>query len=165
MSNQPNYTLQSIPNGKAGTAATLRIMSRFIKQYKKAPQIRELALKLTRHLRQKDFVAEVEAIHDFVQNRIRYTKDISGVETLQSPVQTLRIGAGDCDDKTMLVAALLESIGHRTRIRAIGFLPNTFCHVLPETRIGGRWFTVETTEPVNVGWVPPGVKSMMVRNT
>lgn len=165
MNSRPKYTLQTIPSGKAGTDATLRIMSGLIKTFKKAPYIRELALKLTRHLPQKNWVAEVKAIHDFVQNRIRYTKDINGVETLQTPIQTLRIGAGDCDDKTTLVAALLEAIGHPTRIRAIGFFPGTFCHVLPETKIGGRWVTVETTEPVSVGWIPPGVKSSMIRHT
>lgn len=162
--NRPTYTLQQIPNGRAGTDATLKIMSGLVKTYKKAPAIRELALRLTRHLPQKAWLAEVRAIHDFVQNDIRYVMDIRGVETLQTPVQTLRLGQGDCDDKSTLAAALLESINHPTRFRAIGLSPGTFSHVYPETRIGNKWVTVETTEPVDVGWLPRGVKSSMVRH-
>lgn len=158
---QVNYTLQNIPNGSAGTRETLRIMSRLVKQYKKDKAIRELALSLTSKLPQKSWLREVQAIHYFVKTHIRYTKDIRGVETIQTPVQTLRIGAGDCDDKSTLVASLLEAIGHPTRFAAIGFMPNTFCHVLPETKIGGQWVTVECTEPVKVGWKPKGLKSVM----
>jgi len=160
----PTYTLQTIPNGKAGTAATLQIMSGLVKTYKKAPAVRELALFLVKNLPQKDWRGEVAAIHSFVKEQIRYTKDINGVETLQTPVQTLRLKAGDCDDKTTLVAALLESIGHPTRLKAVGFSPGHFCHVLPETKIGGKWVTVETTEPVGLGWLPRGLKSAMVRH-
>ncbi len=161
---RPTYTLQAIPNAQAGTKATLAIMSKLVKRYKKAPAVRELALFLTRDLPQKAWFGEVEAIHNFVKYNIRYVKDIRGVETIQSPIQTLRLQAGDCDDKSTLAASLLEAIGHPTRFRALGFKKNAYCHVLPETKIGGRWLTVETTEPVNVGWIPPGIKANMVRN-
>jgi len=139
-------------------------MSRLVKTYKKAPLIRELALHLTNNLPQKDWPREVAAIHAFVKNRIRYTKDVNGIETLQTPIQTLRLGAGDCDDKSVLAASLLEAIGHPTRFRAVGFLPNVFCHVLPETKIGPKWVTVETTEPVGIGWRPKNIKANMVRH-
>lgn len=164
MTRAPTYTLHNIPNGPSGTAATLDLMNRLVKKYKQAPDIRELALHLTKHLPQKDGVGEVKAIHRFVQNRIRYIKDIDGIETLQTPLQTLRIGQGDCDDKATLVGALLGSIGHPSRFRAIGFMRNSFCHVYPETKLGGQWVSVETTEPVDIGWRPRGVAASMVRN-
>lgn len=96
-------------------------------------------------------------IHRFVRDRIRYVKDIKGVETLQSPEKTLEIGQGDCDDKSVLVGALLESIGHPVRFKAIGFIPGVFSHVLPETKIGSKWIAVETTEPWPLGRLPPGI--------
>ncbi len=162
--NPPKNTSRNIPNGVAGTKATLNIMSGLVKTYKKSPPIRELAIRLTNNQSQKNWIGEVKAIHRFVKNQIRYVKDIRGVETLQTPVQTLRLQAGDCDDKSTLVAALLESIGHPTRFKAVGFLPNTYNHVYPETKIGDKWVTVECTEPVRVGWQPKGIKAVLMRN-
>jgi hypothetical protein len=34
--------------------------------------------------------------------------------------------------------------------------------VYPETKIGEKWVTVETTEPVKVGWEPRNIVSKMV---
>jgi len=135
-------------------------MSGLVKEYKKALPIRTLALQLVKRNGQKDWLGEVRKIQEFVRDRIRYVKDIRGVETLQTPVKTLEFGQGDCDDKSTLVAALLESIGHPTRFVAVGF-SGQFAHVLVETKIGNKWIAVETTEPVGLGWFPPGVTMRM----
>jgi len=158
------YNLTGIPNGEAGVRATLRHMAKITKKYKTAPAVRELALSLTHDLPQKKWAAEAARIHAFVRDEIRYIKDIRGCETLQTPVQTLRIGQGDCDDKSMLAAALLESIGHPTRFVAVGFQPGNFSHVFPQTKIAGKWVTLETTEPVPFGRTPKGIKSTMVEH-
>lgn len=143
---------------------TLRLMSKVTKTYKSAPAVRELALSLVNGLQNKDWRGEVRRIHAFVQNRIRYVRDVRGVETVQSPVQTLRIGQGDCDDQAVLVASLLEAIGHPTRFVAIGMKPDFFSHVFAQTRIGNKWVTVETTEPWPVGRHPRNVKTQMVEH-
>ncbi len=101
-------------------------------------------------------------LHRFVRDRIRYVRDVRGVETLHTPLALLQLGQGDCDDKATLLACLLESIGHKTRFAAVGFEPGRLSHVLTEARIGARWCPMETTEPVDMGWYPPGVKSRMV---
>jgi len=133
-------------------------MRRYVIDYKIHPAVRELALKLTRHLPQKDFDGEIAALFDYVQNSIRYVRDINGVETVQTPIKTLEYGAGDCDDKALLLAAMLESLGHETRFYAVGFRPSTISHVLLECKlINGKWLALETTEPVRLGWTPPGV--------
>lgn len=159
-----NYSLMSIPDGREGIRATLKLMSNLVRQYKGNPDIRELALKLTGQLQQKNFSGEVKAIHAFVREKIRYVKDIRGIETIQTPLQTLRLRAGDCDDKSTLVAALLESIGHPTRLVAVGFSPNQLSHVLVQTKLGSKWVWVECTEPVQLGWMPPRIKSFMVQH-
>lgn len=156
-----NSTLQAIPDGKEGTVATLKIMRQLVKAAKTALPIRELAVSLTNGKRSKDWFGEVEAIHAFVQNKVRYVRDVAGVETVQTPEATLKMGAGDCDDKSVLAAALLESIGHPTRFVAVGFKPDDFVHVYPETRIGTSWVSVETTEPVSVGWQPENIVSRL----
>jgi transglutaminase-like putative cysteine protease len=162
-SNKPmTATLQAIPDGKAGTVATLKIMRDVTKAGKTSLVIRNLALSLISGLSQKDWFNELKVLHAFVRDQIRYVKDIRGVETVQTPEVTLSLRAGDCDDKSVLLAALLESIGHPTAFVAIGFKPDDFVHVFVESRIGTKWIPLETTEPVNVGWYPKGVVSRLV---
>lgn len=126
--------------------------------------MRETALDLTNGQRQKDWSAEVRALHSFVRDRIRYIRDIRGVETLHTPEKILDQEQGDCDDKSVLLASLLESIGHPTRFVAIGFKPGTFSHVFVETKIGDKWIALETTEPVEMGWRPARIVNSMIIN-
>lgn len=139
-------------------------MSGLVKKYKSHQLVRELAIQLTNRLNQKNFKGEVGLLHQFVRDKIRYVKDIAGVETLQAPLQTLRIGAGDCDDKSILVAAFLESLGHPTRFVAVGFQRGSYSHVLVQTKLGSKWVSVECTEPVQLGWFPPRVKTVMMQH-
>jgi transglutaminase-like putative cysteine protease len=126
-------------------------MRRLVRDYKKHPVIIQLARKLVRHCNQKDWVCEVKAIHRFWRDHVRYVKDIRGVETVQTPIKSLEIGQGDCDDSTTGVCATLESIGHPTRLIAIGLNPMQYQHVYCETKIGKKWIPVETTEPWPLG--------------
>lgn len=147
------YTMTKIPSGEAGTIETLKYMARLVRAYKTHPLIFQLSRHLTKSLKQKDFAGEAKVIHAFVRDKIRYVKDVNGVETLQTPVKTLEIGTGDCDDKSTLTATLLESLGHPTRFVVVGHSPGKFCHVYLETKIGSRWFAIETTEPWQMGEV------------
>lgn len=107
-------------------------------------------MELVKPLKQKDYLGEATLIHAFVRDRVRYVRDPKGVETLHTAEQMLLQRQGDCDDKTVLVAAMLETIGHPTRIVAVGFAQG-YCHVFPEVQIKGTWYTVETTEPWQFG--------------
>lgn len=139
-------------------------MRDLVTAFKTNPTIRELAIKVCAGLPQKDFTGEIKRIHEFVKNNIRYVRDVNGVETLQTPLATLEMGAGDCDDKSTLAAAMLESIGHPTRFVAMGFAPSSYSHVTVQTRIGSNWRTVETTEPVELGWIPAKIENLMIRH-
>jgi len=108
----------------------------------------------------KQYAAEARAIQEWVRGNIRYTRDINGVETLQVPEKTLEYKQGDCDDHAVLVAALLESIGHPARFRAIATGRN-FSHVFTETKIGPRWLSVETTEWWDMGYLPRNISKSM----
>lgn len=119
--------------------------------------VRQLALSLIAGLPPKDLAGEVRALHAFVRDRIRYVRDVAGVETVQTPERTLQNAAGDCDDKSTLLAALLESIGFRTRFEAVGFVPGRWSHVLVQALVHGRWVPLETTLDVQPGWRPPRV--------
>lgn len=140
------------------------MMTRLVHQGKKAPRVRQKALDLVRYLPQKDWTGQIHAVWDFVKNHIRYVRDIRGVETIHIADEILRQGQGDCDDKAILLASMLESIGHPTRFVAVGFQPGKFKHVFVETKIGPRWLALETTEAVRMGWRPPNIASAMVQN-
>lgn len=155
-------TLQAIPDGKAGTVATLKVMRQITKAGKTSLPVRNAALSIISGLAQKDWFNEAKLLHKFVRDQIRYVKDIRGVETVQTPDVTLTLRAGDCDDKSVLLASMLEAIGHPTRFVAIGFRPDDFVHVFPETRIGTAWIPLETTEPVEIGWTPKNVVSRLI---
>lgn len=113
--------------------------------------VRGLAVRLTRGLRQKDFMAEACACLCYVRDAIRYLKDIQDVETLHTCDTILRQGQGDCDDKCILLAALLLSIGHRVRFIAVCFTPGRFSHVWTQVNIRGVWVDLEPTEPIGCG--------------
>lgn len=157
-------TLRDIPNGARGTLETLKLMRTLARKGKTNLSIRTLALSLIAGLKQKDYLGEMKALHAFVRDKIRYVKDIDGVETVHTLEKVLEFGQGDCDDKSLLLAALLQSIGHPARFVAMGFRGNGFCHVYVETRIGNKWVGVETTEPVDFGWHPPAMTSRLVIN-
>jgi len=145
-----------LPDGRAGTFETLKLMAAIVRYWKRDPDIRALAISLTRGLPDKDHRAEADALFTFVRDKIRYVQDISDVETLHTPDVILAQGAGDCDDKAILLAALLESIGHKTAFTAQGWQndPNSFSHVSAQTKIGAIWVNCECTEHVELGWQP-----------
>lgn len=154
--------LKKLPPGRDGVRATLEEMRNLVRGYKKDLKIRETAGSMVSELQQKNFLGEVKILHRFVRDNIRYLRDIHGIETLQSPVKTLEYGYGDCDDKSTLLASLLESTGHPSRFVAVGKAPGKFNHVYVETLVGRKWFPLETTEPVPAGWAPPGMRSRMI---
>ena len=148
-------TLHTIPNGVPGIKVTLDLMAEMARRGRENWQVRRLAERIVSDIPQKDYLSELRAIHAFVRDNIRYTHDIRDVETLAPPELTIQRGVGDCDDKALLVAALLESIGHPTRFVAVGKKFNNYQHVLIEVNIRGMWIPVETTENVAIGWYPP----------
>lgn len=139
-------------------------MSKMVRAGKSRLPVRSLAQKIVSAVPNKAYAAEAKAIQNWVRDNIRYTRDVNGVETLQTPEATLHIGQGDCDDHSILVAALLESIGHPTRFRAVAVGVPAFNHVFAETKIGPKWLTVETTEDWAMGYVPPNIHKSMVEN-
>ena len=87
-----------------------------------------------------------------MQYSIQYVRDVRGVETIATPIKTLEFRQGDCDDQAVLLASLLEAIGHPTRFVAMKqttFGP--YVHVYTETKIGSKWYPLETTENMQPG--------------
>jgi len=157
--------LLKIPSGSAGIRQTLKTMRILIRDGSKDLVVRTKALSLISHLAQKAYTDEAKALFTYVQSQIRYVRDPVGTEMLHTAGKVMEFGQGDCDDKVILLGALLQSIGHPVRLVAVGKSPNDYCHVYIETRIGPSWVAMETTEPYPFGWKPQkGVASMMIEN-
>jgi Transglutaminase-like superfamily len=115
---QPKISLRNIPEGYSGTLRTVEHISALIKQGAKDFHVRQTAIDilLRRGVRPKDYLGEIKALFEWVQQNVRYTKDTFRVEVLHSARRMLELRAGDCDDMAILLGAMLESVGHPVRL-------------------------------------------------
>lgn len=108
--------------------------------------VRDHALELVQGAPAQNEVGEVRRLFEFVRDAVRYVRDVNGVDTLQTPSATLARLQGDCDDKTLLLAALLESVGYASRFVVSATHPlGPYNHVYLETWIPrlARWVALE----------------------
>jgi hypothetical protein len=159
-SDLPSGTVRkSIPEGMAGTEATLDEMRKCVDQGKRDPRIRELAGKIISGEDEKDYEGYARAIHNWIRSNIKYAFDPAGVETLEWPARILDIKIADCDSSAILNAALNESIGLESRFRAIKANRNNqneFSHIWSEVYIPQKgWMASDCTMPKGFGWRPP----------
>jgi transglutaminase-like putative cysteine protease len=154
--------LSGIPNGTAGSIATMRAMRAMVRDAVRDPsqRVRETALQILRGV--NTFSDQARAIQQWVQGNIEYRRDPPDVELVQTPQVTLQLKAGDCDDQATLTAALLQATGHPAQFIAIGINGQPLSHVLTQTLIGTKWVSVETIERRALGWLPAGVTSYYI---
>lgn len=148
-------TLVQIPEGRAGAVQTVRAMRAAVERAKLDLRIRQAALSLLALTPPKDTLAEIDALLTFVRSRIRYTGDIVGIETVADAATTLQSEAGDCDDMSILLAALLECVGIPTRFVIAGYNGPEFEHVYVAAEIAGELLPLDPTEPHGAGWQAP----------
>jgi hypothetical protein len=158
----PRIFLLRVPKGKAGTLVTARIIARMIREGAKDFCVRQRAIQIFRTYRvpAKDRFGEICSLFDWVRRNVRYTRDIFRVELLHTPRRMLELQAGDCDDMTILLGAMLLSTGHPVRIVLVGFRrnrPHLYSHIYPEVFVHGRWLALDATMPRPIGWAPPAL--------
>jgi hypothetical protein len=127
-SNTPQVKNSQIGSGYFGNLDTVQKIKEVARASSVDPRVRELALRIlqTSQIPSQDYASEAIAIAKFVQKKVRYVRDINGVETLHDPVtlidQIQRGEAqGDCDDMSLLLASLLLSIGHQPFVRIVRY--------------------------------------------
>lgn len=154
---RPPAETRHLAEGDQGTEDTVREMVRLIEEGSRDPDINALAIAIVRRagVRQFDFEGERRALYRWMRQSIRFFKDIDGKETLKSAKRTVELGGGDCDCQTILICALLKTIGHRTRIVTISShaqAPKIFSHVFAEARNErGDWIPVDAARK-NAGY-------------
>lgn len=61
-------------------------------------------------------IYQIFTLFDYVKENIQYISDPRGSDYWSPPNETLIVGAGDCDDYSILLSSLIEAIGGTTRI-------------------------------------------------
>ena len=73
--------------------------------------LRALAFTKTQPCRAGDKTCAAVRLYHFVQKDLGYLSDPVAREHIQPPETTLKIGAGDCEDLSILLSSLLENVG------------------------------------------------------
>jgi transglutaminase-like putative cysteine protease len=157
---QPRIFIARIPKGYAGTIKTVDLISRLVREGSKDFFVRQTAIAILRRygIRPKNYLGEINALFEWVKRNVRYTRDIHRVELLHTARRMLELRAGDCDDMTILLCAMLKSIGHPVRLALVGFNPKKktlFTHIYLEVFYRGQWIPLDPTVSRPMGWAPP----------
>jgi len=130
------------------------------------PEMRKLALQITKDCPARDGQCEAKAIDAWVRRNIRYTGDIGphklgrngpveGVDLFQTAARTVEFGGGDCDDQSVLncTLAILNGMACKFRITSPTKRSGVddFTHIyamagLPKNK-PGRFVAMDTTLP------------------
>lgn len=158
-----NYEYR-IPDGNEGIQHTLYIMRNVVRNESDAPEVVQFARQLTLNVPEKDWRRKILTVFHFVRDRIRYTLDPLRTEYLATPQRVLDMRSGDCDEKAILLASLLDAIGIPVRFKAVGFEGAELSHVYVEAKYDDRWIALDATEKYPAGWQPPDIKNRFIVN-
>jgi hypothetical protein len=139
--------------GEAGTEQTITVMRELVDQAAADPGFVRRAVDILRSVPAFDELGETEALFEWVRRNIRFTKDPLTKEKLYPPQELLKIRAGDCDDISMLLGALLIAVGYPARLVTVSANrnhPQEFSHVYVEAEVpagSGRWIAMDPARP------------------
>jgi hypothetical protein len=158
-----NSTRVQIGRGDRGIAQTIRYMYGAVmgNEGVASAEIRRQALTIVQGVASRDQQGEIAAVLQWVKSNIAFRGEWA--ETVQTPLVTLQLRAGDCDDQSTLMAALLGSLGYKTRFKTVAADPSApyaFSHVYIEIfqRKTGQWISLDSTVPQSYpGWQPPQI--------
>jgi hypothetical protein len=158
-----NSTRVRIGSGDRGIAQTIRYMYGAVmgNEGVASAEIRRQALTIVQRVPSRDQQGEIAAVLQWVKTNIAFRGEYA--ETVQTPLVTLQLRAGDCDDQSTLMAALLGSLGYKTRFKTVAADPSApyaFSHVYIEVfhRKSGQWISLDSTVQQSYpGWQAPRI--------
>lgn len=126
---------------------TLQLMGKIVRGTRDHQVVRDMGTKIAAGCAPLDDVCRMRRVRSWVASVMRYERDPRGADLLQSPdlliTRAVNEGnvPGDCDDASLLISALLESVGIPTRFCAISTRPDRkLHHVAVEARnADGTW--------------------------
>lgn len=125
------------------------------------PKIQQLASRILEEydVPSRDWEGESRAVFEWVRENIRYTRDPEGLELFRKPLRTVQLGMADCDDMSILICALLGTIGHTLLLRVIGVSSNEPEHIYPVDLLppGNPDYAIalDATRTEAMGWEVP----------
>lgn len=167
------YTADTPPEA---LRATIALIGRGIKDGAKYVPLRMYAARAASRARPKDYFGQVKEIYNDFVKHWRYVMDPLETEfvTTGGPQILEHViglgagrgehGAGDCDDATIALGALLRATGFPVLINTIekpgppGIQKGLFSHVFPSVKVPGLgWMSVDAVgHPKHpLGWTPP----------
>lgn len=113
----------------------------------------------------RDESCEIQRIWDFVHINMRYVYDPDEVDFFATARASLEAGGGDCDDFTILIAAMGGLIGFKRAARVVSVreAPDDFVHVYPMLGINSKdspsaWVPLDdTVQGSYPGWQYPNI--------
>jgi len=148
-----------IPLGNDGHRRTLAAMSELAQAGSRDPVVIAAAQNAVRYAPEHSDLADFGALLIDVRRRMRYTPDPLDAEVVKHPrfliEQSNRHGkeAMDCDDVSVLLAAMLGAIGYRARFVTVGTdsrKPGEWTHVyVSAQRKNGQWVPLD---PIVRSW-------------
>ena len=137
-----------------------------------SPTVRELAEDIIKGIPERDRAGEIRAIHKWCIENKRFTRDPYSLELLESPRRLAyeyhKKGKvlADCESISTFEAALLGTIGHRTRVMLIDANPYTreFSHALAQVYYGGKWVSLDTSRDGRIGWCAPHTRQLLIES-
>ena len=124
------------------------------------PEMRKLALQITRGCPERDKKCEAKAVYNYVKRHVRYTGDVApvkmgadgpleAIDLYQRADRTLEFGGGDCDDHSILNATLLSlnGITARLKVTAEKGAGKEYGHIYTTAGVGSSWLALDTTLP------------------
>ncbi len=166
----------------ASQKLVLRELAELVEKSTVDPIVRNAALAITSDVDQRDDEGEVQAIFNAVkygdarvaglERGLKYMSDPRWADFFTAPSRMLKqmaaspdLAAEDCDGHSMLIAALLGSLGFIVGLRAWGRTKGEYDHVyamvaLPKNDPKEEAGLDTTVDESVVGWEPPGGRTL-----
>lgn len=153
------WNTENIGYGDHSIYNTVDRMKGHVMMASRHPYVREWARHVLGNVFAYDKWGEGEAIHNFVRDNVRYTRDPLGWEYVQTPPHLLEgirqykmkeapRPIGDCDDMTTLGLAMAKAVGFPTAIRIVSYRPDRkYQHVYGLVNVEGQWIPFDSIRP------------------
>jgi transglutaminase-like putative cysteine protease len=142
-------------------------LRRLVEQGKRDPAVYEFARRAVNSrcganwcTPEKDNMAEAKALFKAVRANVRYTSDISGIDSYQKPAHTLKFRTGDCDDYSTLTCAAASTLGLPCRFKVIRTKgAKDWNHIYAQIgfprRAPTKWVSFDASVNMPFGWEAP----------
>lgn len=150
---------EPLRDGLPGTKQTLEHMAAYVRKDAGNLAVRQKALEIVQECGGHEFDCEIQALFHYCRNNITYRRDPIEVEWIADTPRTLFVfGVGDCDEKSVCLATLLATLGHKSRFVVVGHTPDKYVHVFIETLTKHGWVSLDPTpEQAPLGWQARGM--------